>query len=486
MNPIISLLKIEPTETIQTQLINQFQQLIRNGILSSGQKLPSSRFLADELKIHRQTVVKIYEDLVLQGWLSSVAGKGTFISDTLPEINPQAFSKQPKQRIKAGFEFSPKPFIVRPVVKSSSSLHLDDGFPDPRLAPLSELSRAYKTNISKGNLYQKLGYGDTKGVIALRSELALYLNKTRGLNIGAENILIVRGTVMGFYLSNMAFVNPNDNVAVGQMSWQSGKIGFQQAGANLIEIPTDEGGMCIEVLEEVCKKMPLRMVYVTPHHDYPTTVIMKADRRLKLLDLAKKYRFIIFEDDYDYDFHYQSKPLLPLASADSEGLVLYSGSFTKSISPAFRVGYLVGPTEAIDHLAFHRRIIDRQGDNMLEMAVADILKDGTLERFLRKSLKTYRERRGIFSELLDTHLSDFVKYDLPEGGMSIWTKFDTKINLLATALLAFKNGLYISDGSQFDSPQLQPNATRLGFASSNESQLEQSVEILKRSLVFKK
>ena len=303
-------------------------------------------------------------------------------------------------KVVAGFSFEKQPFLQREVVKASDKLHLDDGFPDPRLAPLLDLARTYRSNLIHGNVYVKLGYGDTKGSIWLRQELAKYLNESRGLKITSDNILIVRGTIMAMYLLTMAFVKKGDNVVLGEMTWASAKINFQQAGADVLSIPTDENGIMLDALEEICKKQTIRLIYVTSHHDYPTTVTLKADRRIKLLNLAQKYRFIVFEDDYDYDFHYQSKPLLPLASADESGVVLYSGSFTKSISPAFRVGYLVAPEEVIEHLSHYRRIIDRQGDFILENALAELLHEGIIQKYLRKSLREYRERRDVFCKLL--------------------------------------------------------------------------------------
>lgn len=483
MLPLQSLLNIDKSlkTPLYQQLSNQFIHLIQTGVLQSGQQIMSSRKLSEQLDVHRKTITQVFDELIVQGWLETKAGSGTFVAKNLPEINPQQLNEKPisVERKNAGFSFSTNPILKREVIKSTDKLHLDDGFPDPRIAPLLDLARAYRNNLIHGNSYQKLGYGDTRGVLWLRQELATYLNETRGLNITAENIIIVRGTIMGLYLTNLAFLNAGETVVIGESSWQSAKVSFMNAGAKVMTIPTDENGLIIEALEEICERQPIRMVYVTPHHDYPTTVILKADRRIKLLNLAKKYRFIIFEDDYDYDFHYLSKPLLPLASADETGVVLYSGSFTKSISPAFRVGYLVAPEEVIEHLAYHRRIIDRQGDNMLENAIAMLLHEGIIQKHLRKALREYRERRDFFCELLKEKLGDVVQFQIPEGGMSVWTKFDDSVDMAKIAENAFRKGLYFSNGLHHDLPHKKFNSTRLGFASSTIEELEICVEILK-------
>ncbi|MCF0055798.1 PLP-dependent aminotransferase family protein [Dyadobacter sp. CY356] len=488
MQPLSSLITTDKNSRhpVYIQIANQLMELIRNGFLQAGYQLPSSRQLAETLSIHRKTVVRAYEELLAQGWLESRIGNGTFVAAHFPEIRLQAaldkpFEKNDSSKI-SGFVFDQKPHLKRPVIKNNIRLHLDDGFPDPRLAPLEDLSRAYRTQLLTGNSYQKLGYGDTAGSYWLRKELSAYLNESRGLKTSSENILITRGTVMGLYLASTALLKKGDSVILGELSWSSASVNFLQAGANVIKIPVDEFGIDVEYLEKICQKQAIRMVYVTSHHHYPTTVALRADRRMNLLNLSEKYGFIIFEDDYDYDFHYLSKPLLPLAGADRSGMVLYCGSFTKAISPAFRVGYLVGSENVISYLAQLRRIIDRQGDTMLENAIAELLQNGIIQRHLRKSLRTYRSRRDYFCDLLKTELGDHLHFQKPDGGMAVWTEFDKQINLKDLANKALQKELFFSDGSENNTSDIIRNATRLGFASSTIDELEQCVGILKKLL----
>jgi GntR family transcriptional regulator / MocR family aminotransferase len=471
---------------IYQQISQQLMVLIREGKLSFGQKLLSSRALSEALGVHRKTITQVYDELISQGWLETKQGNGTFVAQNLPEIIPQFLEENQKnQKSKcAGFAFEKKDFLIREVIKATDKLHLDDGFPDPRLAPLADLARAYRSNLIHGNSYQKLGYSDTKGSLWLRKELAKYLNETRGLNINENNLLIVRGTIMGLYLTSLAFIKTGDKVAFGESSWQSANISFLQAGAELLKVPIDENGLDVDALEDLCKSNTIRLIYITSHHNYPTTVTLKADRRIKLLQLAQKYKFIIFEDDYDYDFHYQSRPLMPLASADNQGMVLYSGSFTKSISPAFRVGYLVATEDVIEHLAHYRRIIDRQGDNMLETAIAQLLHEGIIQKHLRKGLKEYKNRRDFFCEELKNVFGNFVDFQIPEGGMSVWVKFADEIDMQKTAEVALKNGLYLSNGVHHNVEGKIINYTRLGFASSTIEELREAVEVLNRSVQF--
>ncbi|MEF9478696.1 PLP-dependent aminotransferase family protein [Chryseobacterium sp. 1B4] len=198
-----------------------------------------------------------------------------------------------------------------------------------------------------------------------------------------------------------------------------------------------------------------------------------------MLRLANEYGFIIFEDDYDFDFHYSRRPLLPLASADENGMVIYCGSFSKSFSPAFRMGYLVASENVIKHLSNIRVLLDRQGDHILDNAIADIINDGTVQRYTRKALSIYQGRRDHFCNLLKSELNKAIDFSVPEGGMTVWTEFDKSINLEKLAAYAYSKGLYISDGSLHRYEGYDQNAIRLGFASSTIDQLERSVEILK-------
>lgn len=164
-------------------------------------------------------------------------------------------------------------------------------------------------------------------------------------------------------------------------------------------MPVDAHDPDVDAVEARCRRQPVRLLYLTPHHHHPTTVTLRADRRHRLLRLAEVYGFAIFEDDYDYDFHYASAPILPLASADAHGSVVYVGSLCKSLAPSIRVGYLVAPANAVQVLTAMRRRIDIQGDSLLEEAVAELYRNGDVRRHLAKAVRAYRVRRDVLCEL---------------------------------------------------------------------------------------
>jgi GntR family transcriptional regulator/MocR family aminotransferase len=287
---------------------------------------------------------------------------------------------------------------------------------------------------------------------------------------------------MGFYLVCQALLKPNDEVVVGALSYRGASTTLKSMGVKLNIIPIDNDGIVVDALEEICSQKKIRAIYITSHHYHPTTVTLKPERRIKLLALAEKYRFVIIEDDYDYDFHYSNSPVLPLASADRNGLVIYIGSFTKRLAPTFRVGYVVAPADFVLELAKCRRIIDRQSDTVLELCLADMLQSGVLKRHATKSLKIYRERRDFTVQLFKQELGELIDFNVPDGGMAIWAKFDKRYPLSLLSERANKLGLYLPNGALYRDEVPSLNAGRLGFASMNLSEIEESVRILKKIL----
>ncbi|TAE30865.1 MAG: PLP-dependent aminotransferase family protein [Cytophagales bacterium] len=498
MLPFKTLLHLDKTlpQPIFAQLSEQLGQLIRVGTLTAGQRLPGTRQLADLLNLHRQTVVAAYDDLLAQGWLESRAGSGTYVATHLPDMKPQSISagetNHTHDNRQTGFSFIRSPELVRAVMASPSGLRLDDGLPDARLAPLDELGRAYRSYFRWGSVQAHVGYGDTKGHPLLREELSRHLNETRGLRTTPDNVLITRGSIMGLFLTCQVVLRPGrgtagEVVVTGETTWAGATMNLRRAGATLRTVPVDAHGLDVDALGQLCEQQqqdnqPVRMVYVTPHHHYPTTVTLRADRRVRLLQLAEQYGFAVLEDDYDYDYHYLGRPILPLASADRRGMVVYVGSLTKSVAPAFRVGYVVAPTELIDELARFRRIIDRQGDAVLEYAIGQLFHTGEMKRHFRKSLRAYHARRDHLCALLASELPDAVQFQKPDGGMAVWATFDRSIDVAELSVRAERAGLAISPGLTHNPPGSLLNSTRLGFASSTEEELERAVEVL-RSLL---
>jgi GntR family transcriptional regulator / MocR family aminotransferase len=466
---------------VYVQIANSFGREIRNGVLKSGTILPGARTLADLLEINRNTVAAVYNELHLQGYIELHPRKGAFISSRIPEINPKPIEKKTRNITipdTSGYEIERNNLLTIPDIQAKRLYEFNDGLPDERIAPLAELSRSYRSVIQRGSRVQ-FSYTDARGNENLRKAISNFVNETRGLQTTAENVLITKGSQMGIYLVSQLLLKSGDVVVVGNTNYFAADLTFQYSGARLLRVPVDAMGIDVDAIEKICTRKKIRAVYVTPHHHFPTTVTLSACRRMKLLELAEENKFAIIEDDYDYDFHYASAPILPLASADHKGMVINIGSFSKNFSPALRLAYLVAPANIIHELAKLRFIIDRQGDYLLEQALAELFAEGVVRRHLKKSLTVYRARRDVLAELLKTKLKDAVRFEIPAGGLAIWTIFDKKISLRTVADRAIKKGLFISDERIYNTEKSKHNATRLGFASMNEKELAKCIDILK-------
>lgn len=468
------------------QIVNQLILIIQRGQLQPSAKLPGSRSLSQSLNVHRNTVVKALEELQAIGWIEIIPNKGAFVVESLPVSTPSNWQEGDTYEGsgKEAFSFYEYPELSAPY-SFEHPLSFDDGLPDIRLAPIDELARAYARNMRHLAHRKRLTYTDAAGNKKLKEHLVKLLNESRGLNIDEENIMITRGTIMAIHLSILVSVRKGDKVIVGESNYQTANTILTHFGAELRKVPVDENGLQTEAIEELCRKEKIRAIYLTSHHHHPTTVTLSPERRIQLLSLAERFNFLILEDDYDYDYHYKNTPILPLASAEQKDRVLYLGSFTKVLAPAFRVGYLVAPKRVIKELPKLRRLIDRQGDIVLEQSMGDLIEDGSLRRHLRKSWKLYKERRDYACQILEEEFSDYLSFRKPAGGMAIWTKFDKKLNLIELSKDLLERGLFLSSGTIFNEIGKSQNACRLGFASLTKEELDQAFGILRDGIQAK-
>ncbi|MDJ0646713.1 MAG: PLP-dependent aminotransferase family protein [Flavobacteriaceae bacterium] len=470
---------------IYLQLANQFITLIKERKLPPDTKLPGSRTLADLLKVHRKTIVACYDELLLQGWVESIAKKGTYVHRNLPELHQNDFldTNADTTPNSTGFSFYKHPVLDdQPLSNDNKFMTINDGISDERLTPVHELARTYRRIANGKNSFQYLSYGSTYGNEKLRSVLVDYLNKTRGLKISKERLLITRGSQMGIYLAAQLLLRADDNIIVGTTNYSTADITFQHQDVNLLRVPVDENGLETTTVETICKKKKIKAIYVTSHHHHPTTVTLSAERRIHLLNLARKYNFAIIEDDYDYDFNYNHAPILPLSSHDLNANVIYIGSVCKTVAPVFRVGYLIASKDFVDEAARLRRIVDRQGDALLELTFAEFIQTGDLDRHIRKVLKIYEARRDLFCRLLREELSEFFTFQVPKGGMAVWVQLNQKYSWEQVSVAAKKQQLAIGNWQRYDRANAGHNAIRIGFATYNETEIVALIGKLKKTL----
>jgi GntR family transcriptional regulator/MocR family aminotransferase len=287
---------------------------------------------------------------------------------------------------------------------------------------------------------------------------------------------------MGLYLLSCVLFSKGDSVIVGDTNYYYADRVFMMAGAKLVRIKTDEWGIDVDAVEKVCRRKKIKALFITSHHHYPTTVTLSASRRIKLLSLAEKYGFIIIEDDYDYDFHYLSSPILPLVSADTKGMVVYIGTLSKSIAPAIRTGYIVAPENLILELARIRQLIDTQGDPIMELALSEMFEEGHIKRHMKKALLVYHRRRDFLCSYLKEKLPDVIDFKVPDGGLAIWAKFNKSVPLPPLSQKLRTQGIILSNGLIHNTTSVSLNATRMGFGWMDEQEALQAVDILTKAI----
>ncbi|MCF0058008.1 PLP-dependent aminotransferase family protein [Dyadobacter sp. CY356] len=469
---------------VYLQIVHQMINAIQRGVLTPGIQLPGSRALSQELEVHRKTIIAVYDELNAQGWTEIQPNKGTFVSSKSParrsdslKYNTEFLTSYPE---KTGFGFKQNILLDKPAITTDSALSFTDGLPDIRLAPLDRLAKVYGGILKRKSSHKHFGYSHVEGNEFYRETLAQYLNNTRGLHITKNNILTTRGIHMSIYLASHLLIEKDDLVIVGDLSYYVANMIFQEAGARIVSVAVDEDGISVEAIKKLCESRKIRMIYLTPHHHYPTTVTLSTERRLELLSLSAQHGFIILEDDYDYDFHYNSSPVLPLTSADRHGMVVYIGSFCNSLAPGFRSGYLVAPENLIQELGKFRRIVDRQGDMLMEQALGELLEEREIQRHLKKALKIYQERRDSLCDLLTSELGDYVSFSAPPGGLSIWTNWKPELNLMRISKNCLVENLHLPHKLLYQTENV--TAMRLGFGNLSVEEMKIAVGILKNAI----
>lgn len=468
---------VDGSQSLRMQIVHSIIRDIRRGRLSPGAFLPSSRELAAAVGVNRKTIVLVYEELKAQGWLETTSTRGTRVAVALPEQLASDVRGQTGPGDRPDFVFSCSNIRLS-VTPHRDTLTLDLGSPDCRLFPAGVLGRAYRDAALQASRARRLSYGDPRGSLMLRENIASMLGAQRGMVVRPEHICVTRGSQMGVTLVARALLKPGDIVVMEALSYSPAAAAFAESGGRVITVGLDAQGINIEAVEILCKRLPIRAIFVTPHHQFPTAVSLGPERRLKLLELARHYGFAIIEDDYDHEYHFESQPLRPLASYAPAG-TLYIGSLSKLTLPSLRIGYVVASTKVIDAIAGQVMNLDRQGNIVSEEAVANLIASGELRRHIRKSHAIYARRRLAFAEALRRHLSDVADFDMPSGGLAFWVRFRDESLLDGIDEHAETAALRFAPSTSFAPPPSRQRGLRLGFASLDEREADRALGLLR-------
>ncbi|MGG5505853.1 MULTISPECIES: PLP-dependent aminotransferase family protein [unclassified Myroides] len=454
-------------QPLYLQIADALIAAIQQGRLQKGDILPSTRTLAEMLKVNRNTIVKALSVLIDEEWLVSLERKGIYIAQSIPLSKPIRHT-------------STSTATLKPANQSVMSLVFDNGYPDSKIVPVKELARAYRQIFNRNAKWQMMGYGNALGDHRFIQHIAHMLNHQRGMHVKEDRVCITRGGQMAIYLIAQCLLQKGDAIIVENPGYQSAWHAFEQAGATLIPVQVDAEGICVSTLREQLQQNPkIKAVYLTPHHQFPTTVTLSLQRRLALVQLANEYNITVIEDDYDNEFHYTYRPVLPLCSYAELKNYVYIGTLSKVVAPALRVGFLVtSQTHLIDKIAKLRKIIDIQGDRIMEQAVLQLIEDGLIKKHIKKATSLYKEKRDYTRQLLQQHLADRVTFTVPDGGLAFWIKPNQPVDYtLLIQHLAAKGMQLVNPNDYYFSPS-SADGLRLSFGTSSMEELEKGIHLL--------
>jgi len=454
----------ESDKAIYLQIADALINDIQSGRLKSGEALPGSRNLATMLNVNRNTVVEALNVLLIEGWLISKERRGTFVSDSLPDFEEAVKNEKTEISLED---------ISNPLIQ----IMFDDGYPDSKIAPIKELARAYRQIFHRKARWQMMGYSNVFGDLEFRKNIVQMLNHQRGMQVQEQNLCITRGSQMAMYLSAHCILEKGDYVMVENPGYKPAWKAFESAGAKLLPVSVDQDGLLVdEVVKYLKSSKKIKALYTTPHHQYPTTVTLSLKRRLELIKLSNQYGFTIIEDDYDNEFHFGYRPVLPLSSFEELQNYIYIGTMSKVVAPALRIGYLASnDSSLIKKVGELRSIIDVQGDSIMEQAVLQLVKDGTIKRHIKKATHLYQQKRDFTIELLNKHLKGKAAFNVPEGGLAIWIVPNEYQNWEFIAKKMNEKGIKIitPDSYSFDKGI---NGLRLGYGTLTEEDLEKAIK----------
>ncbi|MFD1283808.1 PLP-dependent aminotransferase family protein [Mesonia ostreae] len=457
------------------QIVYQFINAVKSKLLENDDQLPGSRKIALELRVHRKTIVAALEELQEQGWVKAFPNQGTFVKN--PEFSMDQGQKtkvfgQPPE--KAPFYFRKDFILDTPLEGSLEKLHFTDGTPDYRMINSEELVRFYTSVLRRtkqARTVPNTGIGST----FFRDQLSYYLNLTRGFHLSRNFLLPVAGLEQVHSILSRLLINSGDVVLVEEYSYFLSNMVFNQAGAKIKTIPVDEEGMDIDYVASHFEPGEIRLVYINSKCQYPTTVELSENRKIQLLELAEQYNFIVIENDTDFEFSLVKSKKESLLSKDGGNHVIYIGSFGRFFMPGFQMNFLIAPKDLLQEGTKYLNVFGKP-NVMMEKALGEIILQGDIHRYQRKSKKIISERKELFSKLLHIYFKNQILYTIPDSGLAFWIRFKVFFPLTRLQVKAKERGLLIPSICLYQNREI--TALRLGFAHLNSQEMEEAVKLL--------
>ena len=469
------------SDSLYLQIAYQFINAVQRGLIPIGVKLPGTRIWSEELGVHRKTVVAAFEELEAQNWIDIKAKVGAFVQN--PELKVRKVNSlasiTSKSVEKAKFSFNKSFILSSPFEKEQNRFICNDGQPDYRIIKTQELSRFYTGALKRRNIQTNIGNYAVQENEFFKEQLSYYLNLTRGFHISKDHLLVAKSREMLFYTLAKMLFNENDIVLVGELSFFSMNMVFNQEKVNVKTVPLDKNGIDISYIKKYFKKGEIRCVYLNPQQSYPTTSVLSKIRRKELINLAQEYDFVIIEDSEDFEFNYQKQVDLPMANNNVNSRIIYLGSIGKHLHPTFQLSFMMAPPDFISESKKHVSILNPQGNFVLEQALGEMIIEGDMFRYQKKTIKIYRERMLQFEALLERDFGETIRFERPAYGFAFWIEFQEKISLAKLAQEMKARDIFLPRICMYQNKN--KIALRLGFAHWTLEELEAFMVLFKES-----
>lgn len=469
---------------LQRQIYASIRQAILAGRLVPGTRLPPSRALADDLGVSRTTVVLVYEHLETEGYIASRGSAGSFVAGL--GIAPTA--SRTATRRSSPTQATPLAHHTVSLARSgrglanvrASATPFRIGEPAIDLFPTRLWARlaARRMRQSPTSL---LGYGDAAGYRPLRAAIVAYVGAARGVNATADQVILTRGTQQAIDVAARLLVSSGDSAWVEDPGYLAARALLGIAGARAIPIPIDGEGI---VVSEGLRLAPsARVAYVSPSHSFPLGATLSLSRRLALLDWAARTGAWILEDDFDSEFRYSGAPIASLQGLDTMDRVIYMGTFSKTMFPALRVGYLIVPPSLVDAFRDARAVFDHFSPNVEQATLAEFIEKGHFTAHVRRMRGEYASRQKALLRALATELDDFVIAKPADTGMHVvaWLR-DSTIDDALVSRLAAAAGVEVAPLSMYRMAATLAPALLMGFAGTRPGEMRAAARVVRTAI----
>lgn len=450
------------------------REAVLSGTLQGGEKLPSTRDLAEQLGVSRTVVLLAYDQLLGEGFAVGRLGSGTYVSTSI-RVKPASFpGKSVKMRLSRFGDAArtARTRVNHPGPGPALPFNFEYGRSDLEQFPFA-MWRRILMRCSRKARVSEFDYGAAGGSPALREAICSHLRRSRAVSCDASQVMIVNGSQQALDLIARVLIERGDRVAVEDPNYQGTSEILRAAGANLLPMELDRDGLDPRKLS-----LDARIAFVTPSHQFPTGAILPLERRIALLEWAKRANAVIVEDDYDGEFRYEGQPLESLQGLDREGRVIYIGTFSRTMFSALRIGYLIPPKGLVDAFVAAKWLCDRHTATLEQETLAEFISSGIYERYLRRVRRKNAARREALLDAIRTHLGSRVEVGGDGAGAHVvlWPRRKIREQDLISKAASRGVGVYgISGYCIRKSPR---TAIMLGYSQMNEAQIRAGIRRL--------